>query len=923
MAESPPVEEVRVELGRQRPSLTRFAAEDPKPIEITDPVEITVDGRTMTVQNGDLLIDAVERHGVYIPRFCYHPRMEPVGMCRMCLVEIEGPRGTALAPACMNRVAADQVVHTQSAAALDAQDGVIEYLLINHPLDCPVCDKGGECPLQDQSIAYGPGESRFVEEKRHYTKPIPISETVYLDRERCILCDRCTRFADQVAGDPLITFTNRGNNTQIATFPETPFASYFSGNTVQICPVGALTAKPYRFKARPWDLEEVESTCTSCSVGCRITAQSSRDALLRFQGVDSDPVNWGWLCDRGRFGFEANANDRIEAPLVRRDGELEQVRWSEAYGAAEVAIANALEDGPDTVAVLGGSRLTNEAAYAWAKLAKGVWGTDHTDAQLGDGLPASIALGLPAATIDDVCRPGGTVLYVGPDPREELPVLYLRLRHAVLADRVKLINLSAAAGSLDELAAVNVRAETGTVGRMVAELLAEGAEASGAASDVEVARALLATDGPLSVVVGRRSPAEGAGPLADAVSAVRQARPEARFLTALRRGNVRGALELGLAPGVLPGRMSLDGGRAWFSEHWHTVPAAPGLGAVDILAAAADGRIRTLVLLGADPIGDAVGAPWAAEALERATTISLATHHSASTLASDVVLPVLAHAEMGGSTTNLEGRVTGLGRRVTGPGTARADWVIAAELSARLGTDLGLTSVAGIQDEMEHAVPTFSGADLRGLDDQGRQDGVLLPLSSEAELAAAGMPERLVFQAPEPTVVPSVSSYSFRLVLKRRLYDPGTMLGAMPSSVSLAPEPAARLNPADFGQLGIADGAMVGVRSPSGEVHAPAHADEAVPRGDLVLEGLLPEALALVPAKLPLTEVRLESTVWVGPAAAAEADQSTLGDVSQAEARAAGVPTPPMGTPRATDRDGSGPSPAGDEAPGGQSDGEA
>ena len=328
--------EVRVELGRQRPTLTRFAPENPKPIEITDPVEITVDGRTMTVQKGDLLIDAVERHGVYIPRFCYHPRMEPVGMCRMCLVEVEGPRGTALAPSCMQWVSDGMVVHTESPNALKAQDGVIEYLLINHPLDCPVCDKGGECPLQDQSMAYGPGESRFVEEKRHFEKPISLSETVYLDRERCIQCDRCTRFADEVAGDPLITFVSRGNTMQISTFPDEPFASYFSGNTVQICPVGALTAKPYRFKARPWDLAEVESTCTSCSVGCRITVQSSRDEVLRFQGVDSDPVNWGWLCDRGRFGFEALKHDRIETPEIRRNGRLETARWSEAYSAAAI-----------------------------------------------------------------------------------------------------------------------------------------------------------------------------------------------------------------------------------------------------------------------------------------------------------------------------------------------------------------------------------------------------------------------------------------------------------------------------------------------------------------------------------------------------------------------------------------------------------
>ena len=239
-------------------------------------------------------------------------------MCRMCLVEVDSGRGPQLTPSCMVTVAPDMKVDTESATTKRAQEGILELLLANHPLDCPVCDKGGECPLQDQAFSHGPGESRYVEEKRHFEKPIPISSLVLLDRERCILCDRCTRFADEVAGDPLISFTNRGNQTQVLTFPDEPFSSYFSGNTVQICPVGALTATPYRFKARPWDIEQVESTCTTCSVGCRVVVQSSRDELTRYLGVDSDPVNWGWMCDRGRFDFEAvNSDDRLAAPLVR------------------------------------------------------------------------------------------------------------------------------------------------------------------------------------------------------------------------------------------------------------------------------------------------------------------------------------------------------------------------------------------------------------------------------------------------------------------------------------------------------------------------------------------------------------------------------------------------------------------------------
>ena len=333
-------------------------------------------------------------------------------MCRMCIVDIDTGRGPALQPSCMIPVAEGMKVDADSPGVVKAQDGVLEFLLINHPLDCPVCDKGGECPLQDQAYAYGPGESRFVEEKRHFEKPIPISKLVLLDRERCILCDRCTRFAKDVAGDPLIHFIDRGNETQVNTFPDHPFASYFSGNTVQICPVGALTGRPYRFRARPWDLEKVESTCTVCSFGCRIVIEASRNRVLRYQGVDIDPVNWSWLCDKGRFSFEAiNHADRLGQPLVREGDELVGRvvvrRHRRRHRGLRKAIASRE---PPALGVIGGARLTNEAAYAWAKFAKGVLGTDNVDCQLGDGLPADVVLGLPRATIDEVCDPAGTTV---------------------------------------------------------------------------------------------------------------------------------------------------------------------------------------------------------------------------------------------------------------------------------------------------------------------------------------------------------------------------------------------------------------------------------------------------------------------------------------------------------------------------------
>src|SRR6478752_5519281 len=301
--------------------------------DTTEKVTITVDGRAVEVPKGEMLIKAAQEHGTYIPRFCWHERMKPVGMCRMCLVEIDGVRG--LPPACTTPVADGMVVTTQSPAVKAAQDGVLELLLINHPLDCPVCDRGGECPLQDTTLAFGPGESRFTEEKRHWEKPIPISDLVLLDRERCIQCARCTRFADEIAGDPLIDFGGRGGTTEVITYPDEPFTSYFAGNTVQICPVGALTARPYRFKARPWDLESVETSCQQCAVGCRGALESTSNRLVRLLGVDSEPVNQGWLCDRGRYAFEwVHSSERAPVPAIRQGGNLVEASWPEALDAA-------------------------------------------------------------------------------------------------------------------------------------------------------------------------------------------------------------------------------------------------------------------------------------------------------------------------------------------------------------------------------------------------------------------------------------------------------------------------------------------------------------------------------------------------------------------------------------------------------------
>ena len=726
---------------------------------------ITVDGKQVEARKGEYVIAAAERNGVYIPRFCYHPRMRSVAMCRMCVVEING----RLTPACFAPVQDDQKVVTTSDKVKKVQDGVLEFLLANHPLDCPVCDRGGECPLQDQTLAFGPGESRFVEEKRHWAKPIALSSLVDLDRERCIQCDRCTRFADEVAGDALIKFVGRSDHTEINTFPDRPFASYFSGNTVQICPVGALLARPYRFRARPWDLEQVESTCTSCAFGCRVAVQSSANRLTRYLGIDNDPVNHGWLCDMGRFDFEAvNSAERVSTPLVRRllgEGgenadELVEASWGDALAAAAKGLGGARSvHGPGAIAVVGGARLANEDAYAWAKLAKGVLGTDNVDAQLDDGVPAEAVLGLPRATIAEACEATAVVL-LGPDVKEELPVLYLRLKAAALDDGVPMVELAPQRTGMSRYCKTTLLYRPGEAPALARALTAAndpaenvaGVEA-GAIADAR--RLLRPPDGDQArvvVVLGRPSVAERGESVAAAAAALAEGIPGVRFLPALRRANVMGALDMGLAPGVLPGRVGLAEGTDWVLRHWPGAPAERGVGTREIMAAAAEGRIQGLVLLGADPVADFPDRQLARQALAGAGfVVAVDTFLTGSSSQADVVLPAAAYGERPGTTTNIEGRISRLGQKVVPPGVAWPDWLIAAELASRLGGDLAVDSLEAIWDEIERVAPSHAGVTRAALTDRRNRDGIVAPLGPDGD-AAAGQPA-----GPSPATATDVS----------------------------------------------------------------------------------------------------------------------------------------------------------------------
>ncbi|CAN5783310.1 hypothetical protein BH18ACT15_BH18ACT15_06490 [soil metagenome] len=424
-------------------------------------VDVTINGHTIQAEKGRTLIDVAEEMGVFVPRFCYHPGMKSVAVCRMCLVQVEGQR--KLLPACATPVDGGMSVNTVDPEAVGAQESMLEFLLINHPLDCPICDRAGECPLQDQTYRHGPGSSRYIEPKRTFEKALAISDLVVLDRERCVLCWRCVRFADEIAGDQFIQLVDRGDGTQILTFHDDPFDSYFSGNTVQICPVGALTAKPYRFVSRPWNLNTSPSVCAYCSVGCPITNEARNDEIVRCQALPNENVNDFWICDKGRFGYHyMDSEDRLENPLVRSPSDsFVTAPWRDAFS----RVADKLK-GAERVGVIAGGHLTTEDAFAVARLARRVIGTPHIDSRIQDaGAPYELALqrGTAAgssATINDL-ESAQTIVWAGPDPKESLPVLYLRLRVAVLDRGAKLIVVSPRRVSLDSFATHVLRCDPG------------------------------------------------------------------------------------------------------------------------------------------------------------------------------------------------------------------------------------------------------------------------------------------------------------------------------------------------------------------------------------------------------------------------------------------------------------------------------
>jgi len=776
----------------------------------TDLVNLAIDDVVVNVPKGTLVIRAAEQIGIQIPRFCDHPLLEPVGACRQCLVEIAtpGPDGSLRSmpkpmTSCTTTVSEGMQVKTQytSPMADKAQHGQMEFLLINHPLDCPVCDKGGECPLQNQAMSNGRSTSRFEDVKRTYPKPVKLSSQVLLDRERCVLCARCTRFADQIAGDPFITLIERGALQQVGLFQDKPFDSYFSGNTVQICPVGALTGAAYRFRSRPFDLVSTPSICEHCASGCATRTDHRRGTVLRRMAANDPAVNEEWNCDKGRWAFTyATGTDRITDPLVRGDdGNLHVASWPEALDAA----ARGLAEARDTkgVGVLVGGRVSGEDAYAYSKFARIVLQTNDIDfrarphsVEEAEFLASTVVATGPyggSVTYDDI-EAATTVLLVGFEPEDESPIVFLRLRKAVRKNRTAVFAVAPLASrGLDKLEGSLISSAPGTEAEVLAALIAPKVAGQPAPKDsgqqVLAAASAGLSGGGAVILVGERLATVPGGLSAAAALA---ASTGARLAWIPRRAGERGALESGALPNLLPGGRAVTQAqaRAEVGAAWGVVglPDTIGRDTSAIIAAANSGGLSGLLVGGVDP-ADLTGSGDLLDALTRSFVVSLELRESAVTDVADVVLPVAAHQEKAGTFVNWEGRVR----------------------------------------TFEAALPTSAMSDHRVLDllagEMGEFLGVRTLESTRADMRALGpwTGDRSAAPTVEAVEVPSLEPGQAVLATWHHLLDSGRMQDGEPFLAGTAPKARALLSASTAAAIGLAVGDSVRVSTGSGAITVP------------------------------------------------------------------------------------------------------
>ena len=674
-------------------------------------ITLTIDGQEVQASENAMLVDAAKYGDVEIPVFCYEPKLgQPVGACRMCLVEIEGiPK---LQTGCSTPVKDGMVVHTQSDRVKEAQRAVVEFLLINHPLDCPVCDKGGECPLQDITFGWGPGISRYVEPKRHFVKPLELSPTIAIDRERCIICYRCVRFSQEISEDNQLVLLERGAHSYVSTFDGHPYVAPFSGNIVELCPVGALTSRPYRFRARPWDIEDAGSVCTLCPAQCNVTLTVRDERVLRVQAREHPEVDDGWLCDRGRFAYPAlggvpqaggaspvAADERVQQPLLRDGGELRPVPWERALQEAAAGLSRA---GARTGAVVGGET-TNEEGFLLARLMREGLDSAHLDSRSAGTLPLALhrALGDPRlqARVSDL-EFAHAVLVLESDPIADAPILDLRVRKGARRHGVRLYRAGAA--DLDGESAGQLIERLKEAGDEIVILWHE--RLTGGPDGEANAQALLELARSLSL-----HETEGAGLLEIPAGTNGRGLREAGVLPNAAAGLGEVAQEGRDARGIAE---SLAAGELAAALLMQSDPLIP------LQQSAADERPSSN---GRTPAGeDADVALWERALGRAATVVAFATVVSDGLREhANVVFPAQAYAEKEGTIVHPDGRIQRLRPAVANPGETRAQWRALVELARYAGVDLAVSTGPMASQQLFDAVPFYGGLTLEEIGGKG------------------------------------------------------------------------------------------------------------------------------------------------------------------------------------------------------------
>ncbi len=736
-------------------------------------ITVVIDGFEVSVPKGTLIIRAAEKLGIQIPRFCDHPLLDPVGACRQCLVDVEinGRAFPKPQASCTIPVEPNMIVKTQltSPVADKAQKGVMELLLGNHPLDCPVCDKGGECPLQNQAMSNGRADARLDGYKRTFEKPINISSSVLLDRERCVLCARCTRFSEQIASDAFITLNERGALQQVGIYENDPFKSYFSGNTVQICPVGALTGASYRFRARPFDLVSTPSACEHCASGCDMRTDVRRGKTLRRLAGDDASVNEEWNCDKGRWAFKyVTALDRLTHPLVRNaEGVLVQASWPEALAAAAAGLKG------KRAAVITGGRVTTEDAYGYAKFARIALGTNDIDFRArvtsdeeGDFLAAHVVGS--SATYRDIDMADHVAL-IAFEPEEESPIVFLRLNKNFKKRGLKV----SAVATKQSIAMDKLKAEFLKV--------APGAEGSAVATLALTAKSL--------ILVGERA-SESVG-LFSAVAAL-AAKTGAKIAYIPRRAGERGALEAGALGSLLPGgRPVADAAaRVDIAAAWGVAALStqPGRTTTEIISGLAEDQLDALVVGGVDA-HDLPNSRVALDALKKSFVVSLEIAPSSITEVADVVLPVAAITEKSGSFLNWEGRARAFDAAVA-DSQNRSDVRILSMIADAMGESIMLGSVTAAAREFNQL---------------GKWDGA-----------------RVVFTSVTPVTAKTIGANEALLTSWRRLLDMGTLQKGEDNLAGTRRPTVAVISAKRATSLGVTSGDQVRVSNAHGSITIPA-----------------------------------------------------------------------------------------------------